>query len=137
GGSRSCKSATTNGGPVPRASALPMKHPQIVVFETDGLLAQYLAGLMARFLDAEHPEAAKPRWLLRESRQVPACLNLLRSGGPSVLILKVGRNLVRELAVLDEVHSALPDVPAVVVGDTEDEALEVLGFDLGAAYVLQ
>lgn len=114
-----------------------MKHPQIVVFENDGLLAQYLANLMPASLDATQPEAARPRWLLRESRQVPACLNLLRAGGPSVLVLKVGRNLVRELAVLDEVHAALPDVPVIVVGDTDDEALEVLAFDLGAAYVLQ
>ena len=44
---------------------------------------------------------------------------------------------MRELAVLDEVHAALPDLPVIVVGDTEDEALEVLAYDLGAAYVLQ
>src|SRR5262245_20804582 len=114
-----------------------MKHPQIVVFENDGLLAKYLAPLMPRSLDPQHPEHTPPRWLLRESRQAPACLNLLREGGPSVLVLKVGRNLVRELAVLDEVHAALPDVPVVVVGDTEDDAIEVLDLDLGAAYVLQ
>jgi DNA-binding NtrC family response regulator len=103
-----------------------MKHPQIVVFESDGLLARYL-----------DDTAARHKWLLRESRQVPACLNLLRDGGPCALVLKVGRNLVRELGVLDEAHAALPDVPVVVVGDTEDEAIEVLAYDLGAAYVLQ
>src|SRR5260221_5386088 len=103
-----------------------MKPPQIVVFETDGLLARYVEDTSARHM-----------WLLRESRQVPACLNLLREGGPAALVLKVGRNLVRELAVLDEIHATLPDVPVVVVGDTEDEAIEVLAYDLGAAYVLQ
>jgi DNA-binding NtrC family response regulator len=103
-----------------------MKYPQIVVFESDGLLARYLDAL-----------AAREKWLLREPRQVPACLNLLRAGGPSVLVLRVGRNLVRELAVLDDVYAALPDVPVIVVGDTADDALEVLAYDLGAAYVLQ
>lgn len=110
-----------------------MKHPQIVVFENDGVLAQFLAQLLA----TERADAAPPRWLLRETRQVPACLNLLRAGGPSVLVLKVGRNLQRELSVLDDVHAALPDVPVVVVADSEDEALEVLAYELGAVYVLQ
>src|SRR5579859_7996641 len=115
-----------SGARFPPASALPMKHPQIVVFESDSLLA--------RFLDET---AERNRWLLRESRQVPACLNLLRTGGPGVLIVRVGRNLVRELSVVDEVHSVLPDVPLIVVGDTEDDALRALAYDLGAAYVLQ
>src|SRR5213592_494147 len=103
-----------------------MKHPQIVVFETDGLLARMLA-----------ETADRNAWLLRESRQLPACLNLLRAGGPAVLVLRVGRNLVRELTVLDRVHDAVPDCPVVVCGDAEDDALQALAYDLGAAYVLQ
>ena len=103
-----------------------MKHPQIVIFESDGQLAAYL-----------DETAKRHKWLLRESRQAPACLNLLRAGGPGMLVLKVGRNLVRELSVLDEVHAALPDVPVIVAGETEDDALQALAYDLGAVYVLQ
>ena len=101
-----------------------MKHPQIVVFETDGTLASYL-----------QPVAQERRWLLRESRQGPACLELLR-GGPAVLVLKIGRHLVRELTFLDEAHAAAPDVPIVAVGDAEDATLFGLTMELGATYVL-
>lgn len=102
-----------------------MKHPQIVIFETDGLLARHL-----------EPLAALRRWLVRESRQAPACVNLLRAGGPSVLVLKIGRNLVRELTNLDEFHEQAPEVPIIVVGDAADAPLQALLYELGATYVL-
>ncbi len=102
-----------------------MRHPQIVIFESDGLLAKLLA-----------PTVAERRWLLRESRQVPACLNLLREGGPSLLVLKLGRNLIRELALLDRARTLLPDVPVIVVGDTVDAGLLAVVYELGALYVL-
>jgi hypothetical protein len=102
-----------------------MKHPQIVVFETDGTLASYL-----------QPLAQERRWLLREPRQGPACLQLLR-GGPAVLVLKIGRHLVRELTFLDEAHAAASDVPIVAVADGEDASLLGLTMELGATYVLQ
>ncbi len=102
-----------------------MKHPQIVIVETDGLLARLL-----------EPLAKERRWLLRESRQAPACLNLLREGGPSLLVLKLGRNLIHELTLLDRVNVLLPDVPVIVVADSADGALQSLIYDLGALYVL-
>jgi DNA-binding NtrC family response regulator len=103
-----------------------MKHPQIAVFESDNLLARYLDQLVER-----------RRWLLRESRQIPACVNLLLAGGPSVLVIKIGRNLIREYSLLAEVHELLPNVPILVVSDAEDTALEALAYDLGADFVLQ
>jgi len=102
-----------------------MRHPQIVVFESDSLLARQLQETARGF-----------GWLLRESRQTPACVKLLRAGGPTVLVLRVGRDLRRELAFLDNVHSQLPDIPVIVVGNTENPALMSLAYDLGAAFVL-
>ena len=102
-----------------------MRHPQIVVFESDSLLARQL-----------QETATANAWLLRESRQTPACMKLLRAGGPAVLVLRVGRDLRRELSLLDNVHSQLPDVPVIVVGNAENPALMSLAYDLGAAYVL-
>src|SRR5262245_10938212 len=105
-----------------------MRYPKIVVFENDRTLASYLEPLTE--------EGREPRWLLREPRQGPACLNLLHDGGPAVLILKIGRHLVRELTFLDEVHASAPDVPIVAVGDAEDAALMSLTLELGASFVL-
>src|SRR5262249_57839036 len=68
-------------------------------------------------------------------RQGPACLELLR-GGPAVLVLKIGRHLVRELTFLDEAHVEVPDAPIVAVGDAEDATLFTLTMELGASYVI-
>lgn len=103
-----------------------MRHPQIVLTETDGALAHILT-----------PLAQERRWLLRESRQAPACLNLLKTGGPSVLVYKLGRHVIRELTFVDEVHRLRPDVPIIVVGDVEDIELMSLALELGASFVLQ
>jgi hypothetical protein len=55
-----------------------MQYPQILVYETDGLLAAMLR------------ETAKAkRWALREPRKPDSCLRLLRSLCPSVLVLKI------------------------------------------------
>jgi DNA-binding NarL/FixJ family response regulator len=104
-----------------------MRYPQIVVFETGGKTARGLDPLIVR----QH------RWLLRETQQTPACLDLLRAGGPSVLVVKLGRNVVRELGFLDEVHARAPEVPVVVVADSDDTALMSLALELGASYVVQ
>jgi hypothetical protein len=55
-----------------------MQYPQILVYETDGLLAAML-GEMAK---------AK-RWALREPRKPASCLRLLQSLCPSVLVIKM------------------------------------------------
>lgn len=104
-----------------------MRHPQIVVFESDGTLARMLEPITRKEL----------RWILREPRQAPAAIELLRSNSPAVLVLKVGRNLVRELTFLDEIHSELSDVPIVVVNDAEDVTLMSIALELGATFVVQ
>ena len=57
-----------------------MRHPQLLVYEGDGRLAELL-----------RPTAKEHRWALREPRQLGECLGLLRNG-PGVLVLKVGRD---------------------------------------------
>ncbi len=138
-----------------------MQYPQMLVYETDGLLAAMLR------------ETAKARrWTLREPRKPDSCLRLLRSICPSVLVLKIAtyaprpalsgtdsksvlqeevpqasvgrisnpsyreKQQVDSLELLADVHERFPDAAAVVVGDAEDLALTNLAWDLGASYVL-
>src|SRR5712692_11612078 len=55
-----------------------MQYPQILVYETGGLLVAMLG------------EMAKAKWwALREPRKAESCLRLLRSLCPSVLVLKI------------------------------------------------
>lgn len=107
-----------------------MRYPQIVVFESDGVLAKTLAPLIVA------TEKSSPSWLLRESRQGPACLSLLKSGGPSVFVIKIGRHLVREMTLLQDVHATSPDVGIVVVADSDDPVMVGLALELGAGFVV-
>ncbi len=102
-----------------------MRHPQLLVYESDGRLAGVL-----------RPLADKHKWLLREPRQLSACLRLFGRGGPGVLVLRAGRNLERELAMLEQVSWLYPDASTVLVGETDQAWLSGLAWDLGVSYVL-
>jgi hypothetical protein len=126
-----------------------MQYPQILVYETDGLLAAMLR------------ETAKAkRWALRESKKAETCLRFLRPLCPSVLVLKIGtyakreaglplkldeeqrrvgnreKEQVQSLELLARVHEQFPDTAIVAVGDAEDVGLVGLAWDFGASYVL-
>ncbi len=126
-----------------------MRYPQVLVLESDGLLAGMLR------------ETAKAnRWALREPRRPEACSRLLLNHCPSVLVLKIATQLKREqglpikedeqrsraearereqirsMELLDHVHWSYPDTAIVVVGDAEDASLTGLAWELGASYVL-
>ena len=108
-----------------------MKHPQVVVYESDGWLADQV-----RRLAADHA------WLVRESRHSDACLNLLADSRPAVLLLRLERELLDGLTLLGQVSERAPDCPVVLVSDVKMEGAEqraqlsALAFDLGARYVL-
>jgi hypothetical protein len=102
-----------------------MRYPQVLIYENDGRIAELLR------------REGKPRhWSLREPRRPEACLRLLQRGGPSVLVLKLGRDLLQELTLLDRVSWLFPDTATVVIGDSGNPVLAGLAWDLGAAFVL-
>jgi hypothetical protein len=102
-----------------------MHHPQLLIFEYDGKLATLL-----------RPMAEQRRWVLREPRQVGACLRLLRRGGPGVLVLMLGRDLERAFTLLERVSWLSPETGRVVVGESEHAWLAGLAWDLKADFVL-
>ncbi len=102
-----------------------MRYPQLLICESDGRLARLL----------EQPAESR-HWSLRQPRRPEACLRLLRRGGPSVLLLKLGHDPIPELTLLERVAWLYPETRTIVVGDTEQAALTDLAWDLGAAYVL-
>jgi hypothetical protein len=102
-----------------------MRRAQVVIYESDGRLTALL-----------RPRAQAHRWWLREVRQVGACLRVLEKGGGGVLVLRAGRDLEHELALLERVTRRVPDALTVLVGDGDNPALAGLGWDLGARYVL-
>ena len=108
-----------------------MKLPQVVVYESDGWLADQV-----RRLAGEHS------WLIRESRRPDACLGLLEDSRPAVLLLRLERELLDGLTLLGQVTERAPDCPVVLVSDVKMEGAEqraqlsALAFDLGARYVL-
>jgi DNA-binding NarL/FixJ family response regulator len=121
-----------------------MRHPQLLVYEQDGLLALLLrrAGDAGR-LPIVRPESGRRdgggnawAWVLRELRRPSACLRHLARGGPSLLVVAVGPNPEDPLTLLEHVFRHLPEVQTVVVGDADDPAAAALAWDLGASYVL-
>ncbi|HEY7310966.1 MAG TPA: hypothetical protein VH643_16500 [Gemmataceae bacterium] len=137
-----------------------MRHPQVLVYESDGRLADVL-----------RPLAEKNKWLLREPRQLSACLRLLDRGGPGVLVLRthtlerelatltrnlerdlttlkpgesreararanLERSLERQLDLLEQVSWLHPEAATVLVADGEQAWLSGLAWDLGVSWVL-
>jgi DNA-binding NtrC family response regulator len=102
-----------------------MHYPQLLIYETD----RRLATLLQRLAD-------KNNWLLRQPRQPSAVLRLLDRGGPGVFLLRLSRDLERELALLEQVSWLHPDASTVVVADNEQRELSSLVWDLGARWVL-
>src|SRR5688572_23580960 len=87
-----------------------MKHPQVAVYEADGWLASQVRRL-----------AGENGWLVRESRHPEACLALLSDGRPSVLLLKLEKDLVDGLTLLTQVVEQAPDCPVLLVSDVKME----------------
>jgi hypothetical protein len=99
--------------------------------------AQLLAyGLKGRLADILRGFAQERELWLREVRHVKTCLNLLRQGGAEVLVLRLGENLDKEMALLEQVDHLFPTTATIVVGPTDNQPLAALAWDLGAAYVL-
>jgi hypothetical protein len=101
-----------------------MQQSQVLTYGIEGVLAERLREL-----------AQAQRFRLRETSQLAACQNLAQTA-PSVFILVLGRDIERELALLEAVHASLPGTPTIVVGETDNPALAGLAWDLGATYAL-
>jgi hypothetical protein len=102
-----------------------MHYPQLLVYETD----RRLASLLQRLAD-------KNNWLLREPRQPSAVLRLFDRGGPGILLLRLSRDLERELSLLEQVSWLYPDAATVLIADNEQRGLCGLAWDLGTRCVL-
>lgn len=102
-----------------------MQYPQVLVYEK----GRQLAGALQELIRTE-------KWVLREVRAPEEVQELLANGGPSTLILKIGRDLEAEFTLLESVTQSFPTTRTVIVGESSHMALAGLSWDLGAAYVL-
>jgi hypothetical protein len=100
---------------------LVMRYPQLLIVEPEPRLVGWLRDM-----------AKTHQWTLREPRSPEACLRFLRQGETSVLVLKAGADPTKEMRLLERCSVMFPDVPAVVVSDTDSAALDDLAWDLGA-----
>src|ERR1700722_5236498 len=104
-----------------------MQYPQVLVHERDGRLATLLRAVI---------EERGLRWPGREPRALAGCRRLLQRGGPAVLVVRGGRDLERELTLLERVAWLRPQTATVFVGDAEHAPLAGVAWDVGASYVL-
>src|ERR1700691_3495093 len=102
-----------------------MQQTQIQTFGIDGVLAERLREL-----------AQAKRFWLRETSQITACRSLLQSARPTIFVMVLGRDLERELALLEAVHAALPVTATIMIGEADNPVLAGLAWDLGATFAL-
>jgi hypothetical protein len=102
-----------------------MRSPQIVVYESERWIAELLRGTSEVW-----------QWPLRELRDADAILRALHSGGPSVLVVEIGRDVEHDLALLGRLAWLCPDAATIAVSDVTIPVLAGLAWDLGADYVL-
>lgn len=102
-----------------------MQQPHILVHGVEGRPAELLEEL-----------AREHRLWLREARHLRACRSLLAEARPGLLVLRLGRDLERELTLLDEAAYLYPETAVVVLTGADDAALAELAWDLGAHCVL-
>jgi hypothetical protein len=53
-----------------------------------------------------------------------------------VFVVVLGKDLERELALVEQVHMCQPGTRTIVVGETDNPALAGLTWELGATYAL-
>jgi hypothetical protein len=80
--------------------------------------------------------AEQAAWRLRELRRPEAVLDVLGEGSP-VLVIRLGRDLFEELALLEQVQWSYPETAVVIVSNVEHPELTTLLWELGATAVLQ
>ena len=108
-----------------------MRHPQLVVYESDGYLAAQVGDV-----------ARENGWIVRESRRPETCAAFLSEARPALLLLKLERKLIDELTLLAHLNATVPDCPVVVFSDLKLENaaqranLAGLAYDLGARYIM-
>ncbi len=101
-----------------------MQQTQILTFGLTGIAIESLREL-----------ATSRRIWLRETSHAEACQNLLQEG-PTVFIVQLGRDLERELSLVELAHECSPRSATIVIGETDNAALAGLAWEIGAAYVL-
>jgi DNA-binding NtrC family response regulator len=121
------RSSVKAGAPEQASSPLTsgMRHPQVLVYEKDTQLA-----------DGLRRDNRAATWSVHEPRSLEGCLELLCKNALGVLVLRPGKDLVRELVMLEQITWVFPESPAVVVLDQDQLPLASLAWELGASYVL-
>lgn len=102
-----------------------MRLPQVLVYEGDGRVAE----LLRETVQAQG-------WPLRELRRPGAGVPLLNRGGPSVLVLRIGRDVEQEMRLLHKAAWLLTACTTIVICDSDNRVLASLAWDLGASCVL-
>jgi hypothetical protein len=102
-----------------------MRSTELLAFGVEGTLSDRLA---AWALD-------RGQWF-RPVQHASALLNLLSKGSQGVVLIRLGRDIVGEMELLQTAAHDFSGVTIIVLGDLDHPLLEGLAYDLGAGAVL-
>lgn len=102
-----------------------MQKTQILTYGIEGVLVEHLRAL-----------AQTHRYWLREAGRFAACLSALQTSPPRIFVLRLGRDIARDLALLEQVHACLPATATIVIGEADNPVLAGLAWELGATFAL-
>jgi hypothetical protein len=102
-----------------------MKHSALIALGCEDRLADLLGGWAGERAIAFHAV-----------QQDKACLNLVRKNLAAAVVLRIGRDLDKELSLIERLGDWFPETPVFVSLDADQPELAALCWDLGARYVL-
>ncbi len=103
-----------------------MDHPKVLLYDQR---EAPLTGLLREV-------ARQESWRFQRARDLDAWVRELRGDERAVAVVRVGRDLYRELAFLETVRWFVPEAPVIVVTDSDDATLCGLIWDLGACHLV-
>ncbi len=108
-----------------------MLHPQIIVKEADGWLAEQIRDV-----------ARENSWIVREIRDPIQCEETICSNRPTILLVVMGKKIIDDLKLVSRIYYCDPDCGIAVFGSTKYEGaaqragIAGLLYDVGVRYAM-
>ena len=93
-------------------------------------------GVEGKAAERLHETAALHGVICRDMRDTKAVLRGLQKAKDAVVVVRIGRALEEELAMIQAIQRLHPETRTIALIDSDNPAIAALAWELGAAFVL-